>query len=174
LVSPLKRTWARRGQTPILRTSIEHNRRLNLIGVWGLTPAARRVHLHVQTYWCAISGTQVIRFLKHLLRQRQGKLILVWDKHPIHKRKIVTQFLTRHPRLDSYFFPTCAPELNPMEFVWTQVSEATANTAPHNSVELETNIRRGIARTRISQKRLRACLTASKLPWTQKNQNRGH
>jgi transposase len=174
MVSPLKRPWARRGQTPILRTSIEHNRRLNLIGVWCLTPAARRVNLHVRTYWCAISGTQVIRFLKHLLRQRRGSLILVWDKHPIHKRKIVTQFLTRHPRLDSYFFPTCAPELNPMEFVWTQVSEATAGTAPHNGDELETNVRRGIARTRSSQPRLAACLTASKLPWTQKDQNRRH
>lgn len=132
------------------------------------------MHLHVQTYWCAITGTQVIRFLKHLLRQRRGALVLVWDKHPIHKRKSVTQFLTQHPRLDRYFFPTCAPELNPMEFVWTQVSEATANTAPHNSGELETNVRRGIARTRISQKRLAACLAASKLPWTQKDQNRRH
>jgi transposase len=149
----------------VLRTSIEHNKRLNLIGVWGLTPAARRVNLHVQMYWNAISGTQVIRFLKHLLCQRRGALILVWDKHPIHKRKIVTRFLTRHPRVDSYFFPTCAPELNPMEFVWTQVSEATASTAPHNSSELQTNVRRGLSRTRVSQKRLWACLAASGLPW---------
>jgi transposase len=157
-----------------LRTSIEHNRRLNLIGVWCLTPAARRVNLHVQTYGCAISGTQVIRFVKHLLRQRRGSLVLVWDKHPIHKRKIVTQFLMRHPRLDSYFFPTCAPELNPMEFVWTQVSEATAGTAPHTVTELQTNVRRGVARTRGSQKRLRACLTASQLPWKRPDQNSGH
>jgi transposase len=174
LVSPLKRTWARRGQTPVFRTSIEHNQRLNLIGAWCLTPAAQRVHLHVQAHWCAISGTEVLRFLKHLLHRRRGSLILVWDKHPIHKRKSVTQFLMRHPRLDTYLFPTCAPELNPMEFVWTQVSEATAGTAPHNASELQTNVRRGVARTRGSQKRLWACLAASELPWNEKRKARGH
>lgn len=157
-----------------MRTSIEHNKRLNLIGAWCLTPAAQRINLHVQMYWCAISGSQVLRFLNYLLQQRRGALILVWDKHPIHKRKIVTQFLSRHPRLDTYFFPTCAPELNPMEFVWTQVSEATAGSAPHNTSELQTNVRRGVARTRASQKRLRACLVASTLPSKEKHQGRGH
>ena len=128
----------------------------------------------MQAYWCAISGIEVIRFLKYLLQQRHGALILVWDKHPIHKRKLVTQFLLRHSRLETYCFPTCAPEMNPMEFVWTQVSEATAGTAPRNVSELQTNVRRGIARTRKSQKRLRACLATSELPWQEKRQVLGH
>ena len=174
MVSPLKRTWARRGQTPILRTSIEHNQRLNLIGAWCLTPAARQVKLHLQSHWCALSGDEVVLFLKQLLRQVRGAMVMVWDKHPIHKRKMVTQFLARHPRLDVNWFPTCAPELNPMEFVWTQVSESTASTAPHNASELQTNVRRGVARTRRSQKRLRACLDASALPYKRQRRNCGH
>lgn len=174
LVSPLKRTWARRGQTPVMRTSIEHNQRLNLIGAWCLTPAARKVKLHLQSHWAALSGEEVVLFLKHLLRQVCGPIVLVWDKHPIHKRKMVTQFLARHPRLDMNWFPTCAPELNPTEFVWTQVSESTASTAPHNASELQTNVRRGVARTRSSQKRLWSCLHASDLPWKREYSKRGH
>lgn len=174
LVSPLKRTWARRGQTPVLRTSIEHNRRLNLIGAWCLTPAGRKVKLHLQSHWCALSGDEVVLFLKHLLRRVRGAMVLVWDKHPIHKRKMVTQFLERHPRLDRNWFPTCAPELNPMEFVWTQVSESSASTAPHNAAELHQNVRRGVARTRISQKRLWSCLYASDLPWKRQRPKCGH
>jgi putative transposase len=174
LVSPLKRTWARRGQTPVLRMSIEHNQRLNLIGAWCLTPARRKVKVHLQSSWSAMSGAEVILFLKHLLRHVRGSIIMLWDKHPIHKRKMVTQFLDRHPRIDRHWFPTCAPELNPMEFVWTQVSESTASTAPHNVRELESNVRRGIARTRVSQRRLWACIEASGLPWKRNRPKDGH
>lgn len=158
----------------MIRTRIEHNRRLNLIGAWGLTPAARKVRLHVQAHWGALSGTEVVRFLKHLLRRVRGPLILLWDRHPIHKRSMVTQSLKRHPRLEGSWFPTCAPELNPMEFVWTQVSEATASTAPHNATELQTNVRRGLARTRVSQQRLWGCLDAADLPWTSRRAKSGH
>jgi len=174
LVSPLKRTWARRGQTPVVRTSIEHNQRLNLIGAWCLTPAGRKVKVRLQSHWSALSGDEVVLFLKHLLRDVRGAIVMVWDKHPIHKRKLVTQFLARNSRLDVNWFPTCAPELNPMEFVWTQVSESTASTAPHNASELSTNVRRGVARTRRSQKRLWACLYASELPWKRQCPQHGH
>jgi putative transposase len=174
LVSPLKRTWARRGQTPVLRTSVEHNQRLNLIGAWCLTSAGRKVKVHLQSSWSAMSGAEVMQFLKHLLRHIRGSIIVVWDRHPIHKRKMVTQFLERHPRIDRYWFPTSAPELNPMEFVWTQVSESTAGTAPHNKRELQGNVRRGVARTRVSQKRLWACLAASELPWKRKRPKTRH
>jgi putative transposase len=168
LVSPLKRTRAPRGRTPVIRTSIEHNQRLNLIGALCLTPAGRRIKLHVRSYWRSLTGEQVIAFLRHLLHHLRGPIVLVWDKHPIHKRKEVTAFLAQHPRLEVHWFPTCAPELNPMEFVWTQVSEATANTAPHNGGELQANVMGGLARTRHSQKRLWACIYGSELPWRRK------
>lgn len=158
----------------MIRTSIEHNRRLNLIGAWCLTPAARTVKLHLHSHWSAVAGEQVVLFLKQLLRQVRGAIVLVWDKHPIHKRKMVSQFLTRYPRLDVNWFPTCAPELNPTEFVWTQVSESTAGTAPHNASELRTNVRRGVTRTRRSQKRLWACLYGSDLPWKRPRRRSGH
>lgn len=165
LVSPLKRTWAPRGQTPTVRTSLQHNARLNLIGVLCVTPAERKIKLHLQSYRKSICGEEVIRFLKHLLRQVKGPIVMVWDKHPIHRRRKVKDFLAHHPRIHVYEFPTSAPELNPTEFVWTQVSEYTAGTAPHNSAELQTNVFGGIARTRRSQRRLWACLFASDLPW---------
>lgn len=90
---------------------------------------------------------------------------MVWDKHPIHRRGEVQDFLARHPRLHVYEFPTAAPELNPTEFVWTQVSEYTANTAPHNDTELQANVLAGVAQTRRSPKRLWDCVFASDLPW---------
>jgi len=107
----------------------------------------------------------VIRFLKHLLRVVPGPIVMVWDKHTIHRRRKVKAFLARHRRIHVYEFPTAAPELNPTEFVWTQVSAYTANTAPHDMTELRANVRAAVARTRHSPKRLWACIAASELPW---------
>jgi hypothetical protein len=90
---------------------------------------------------------------------------MVWDKHPIHRRRKVQDWLARHPRFHVYEFPTSAPELNPTEFVWTQISDYTASTAPHNATELRSNVFAGVTRTRRSQKRLWACIEGSELPW---------
>lgn len=165
LVSPLKRTWARRGQTPVIRTSLEHHERLNLLGVLLVSPAGKRIRLSARSYWHNLTGKEVIAFLKQVLRFLQGHIVLVWDRHPIHKRKIVQEFLATQERLHMYYFPIAAPELNPVEFVWTQISEYTAGTAPHNRDELQANVFAGVARTRKSQKRLQACLLGSRLKW---------
>ncbi len=148
-----------------MRTSIAHQEQVNLLGAWCLSPGQRRIRLHVQSGRGLWTGVQVVAFLRRLLRPMRGPLVLVWDKHGMHKRKLVSHFLEEHPRVDVNWFPTAAPELNPVEFVWTQVSEATASTAPHNRSELYGHVHRGVERTRRSQSRLWACLHASDLPW---------
>lgn len=165
VVSPLKRTWAPRGQTPTIYTSIKRSDRLNLIGALGVTPQGRKVKLHLRTYRRTLTGDQVIAFLTLGLRRIRGPIVMLWDKHPIHQRRKVQDFLARHPRIYVYDFPTAAPELNPTEFVWNQISEYNASSAPHDRIELQTNVSAGIARTRNSQKRLWACIFASDLPW---------
>src|SRR5262249_11600526 len=92
-------------------------------------------------------------------------IVLVWDRHPIHHRATVQEFIDRHPRLHVYEFPTSAPELNPTEMVWTQMTQYAAATAPHDTAELHHLIYAALARTRRSPPRLWACIHASKLPW---------
>ena len=171
MVSPLKRTWAPRGETPTIHTSVAHNDRLNLIGGLCLTPGGRKLKLYERSSWKTIRGEQVVQFLEQLLAHIRGPIVLLWDRHPIHKRKVVQAFLARHPRLMVEWFPIAAPELNPAEGVWAQISEYTANTAPHNKAELQRYVMAGLARTRCSQKRLWACIFGSDLPWRCK---RGH
>lgn len=167
LVSPIKRTWARRGQTPILRTSIDHHTRLNFFGALLVRPDGVSIRLSVKSYWHSLTGKEVITFLKQVLRQVAGPVILVWDRHPIHKRKMVQDFLAEQDRLSVFMLPVAAPELNPVEFVWAQVSEYTAGTAPHNRHELQAFVFAAIARTRNSARRLWACLLATRLNWTE-------
>jgi putative transposase len=165
LVSPIKRTWARRGQTPIVCTSIDHHIRLNFFGALLVRPDGKWIRLSVKSYWHSLTGKDVIAFLKQVLRLVPGPVILVWDRHPNHHRKMVQDFLARQARLSVYLLPVAAPELNPVEYVWAQVSEYTAGTAPHNRHELQALLFAAIARTRRSARRLWAFLLATPENW---------
>lgn len=129
-----------------------------------VTPGGRRLRLCVQAYKRNITGQHIIRFLRQMLKRLSGPIVLVWDNHPIHRRNIVRQFIARHPRLHVFCFPSYAPELNPAEGIWNQVDEYTAGTAPTCSNDLSVNVQAGLARTRRSQRRLRACILSSHLP----------
>jgi transposase len=68
----------------------------------------------------AFKSPDVVRFLKHLLRQMPGKLLIIWDGSPIHRGRAVKGFLAsgaaRRVRLEQ--LPGYAPELNPDEGIW--------------------------------------------------------
>lgn len=121
--------------------------------------------MSVRSYWHSLTGDEVIAFLQQILGLVSGAIVLVWDRHPIHKRKAVQDFLARHTRLHTDYFPVAAPELNPAEFVWAQVTEYTGGTAPKNKMELRQNVFNAISRTRQSKKRLFACMLGSRLDW---------
>jgi len=149
----------------VIRTSIDHHDRLNILGALLVSPKGKKIRLTIKSYWYSLTSEEVIAFLKQLLRLVRGFIVLVWDRHPIHKRTAVQEFIQAHKRLVMFEFPVAAPELNPAEFIWTQTKEHIAGTAPHNKYELQSNVYRAIARTRISQKRLFACLRGSRLAW---------
>lgn len=148
-----------------MRTSLDHHERLNLLGALLVTPRGRKLKLAIHSHRRTLRGEEVVAFLARLLRRVRGPIVLVWDKHPIHQRKMVQAFLAQHDRLHVYDLPTGAPELNPMEWVWQQVDEHTASTAPHNRFELRANVMAGVARVRRSQQRLRAGFLGAKLRW---------
>ena len=165
LVSSLKRSWSPRGQTPTARTSLDHHQRLNLFGALLVSPKLRKIRLSVRSFLCSLRSEHTIIFLKQILRLSPSHLIVIWDSHKIHISPRTQEFIEKHPRLHIYRFPTCAPELNPVEFAWTQINEYMAGFAPHNMQELCDRVQTGIARTRASKKRLLACLKSSDLSW---------
>jgi transposase len=165
LVSPLKRSWSPRGQTPTARTSLNHHQRMNLLGALLVSPKLRKIRLSVRSFLCNLRSKHAIIFLKQVLTLVPGDMILVWDNHKIHISPQTQEFINDHPRIHEYRFPTCAPELNPVEFVWTQINQHTASFAPHNIQELCDRVQAGIARTRASKNRLLACLKTADLSW---------
>lgn len=164
-MSPLKRSWSPRGQTPTSRTSLNHHQRINLLGALLVSPKMRKVRLSVCSFQCSLRSEHVILLLKQVLRLVSGDVILVWDNHKIHASPQTQAFIESHPRMHEYRFPTCAPELNPVELIWTQVSEHTVSFAPHNIQELYNQGQAGVARIRTSKNRLLAYLKNADLSW---------
>jgi putative transposase len=164
-VTALTRSWAPAGQTPRQRAIITHKYRLSLLGALTVSPRARRLGLHLRTERGVVDGLVVRAFLKRLLRQHRGPILLVWDSAPIHTRRAVREFAASHPRLEVIVFPKYAPELNPVEYVWAQIKHALAGTAPLDLAELRKLLVAATRRVRSAQWRLRACLKVAPLNW---------
>ncbi len=111
------RTYAPRGQTPVLRVLLTRD---HLSAISALT-ASGRVLMYVQD--TAFRGPRVVRFLRHLLRHIPGKLLVIWDGAPIHRSKVVKAFLAEGgvERVWLEQLPSYAPELNPVEGIWRQL-----------------------------------------------------
>ena len=108
------RTYAPRGETPILRVPLSRDH-WSVIG--GLTASGR---LLLQMQAPAFRGPTIVQFLQHLLRHLPGKLLVIWDGAPIHRAQPVKDFLAQGAaaRLQLEVLPGYAPELNPIEGVW--------------------------------------------------------
>jgi DDE superfamily endonuclease len=65
----------------------------------------------------AFEGEDVVRFLKHLMGQIPGKLLIIWDGSPIHRGGAVKEFVGSGAasRLQLERSPGYAPDLDPDE-----------------------------------------------------------
>jgi transposase len=108
------RTYAPVGKTPILH---EHLSRDHLSAMSGITLEGKLYMLEQDR---AFKAEDAVRFLKHLMRQIPGKLLVIWDGSPIHRGRAVKDFLSSGAasRLRLEQLPGYAPDLNPDEGVW--------------------------------------------------------
>jgi putative transposase len=164
LIPNVRRTWAPVGKTPVLRHSYRRDK-ISVIGILTISPAGRKLGLYARFHPNNISGLEVIAFLRHLLRHLRGHVFIIWDGGKIHRSAEVKGFLSKQPRLHVYRFPGYAPELNPIELIWTHGKRELSNGTHEDRSQLGSHLRRSLGRIRNSQKLLRACIKHSELPW---------
>jgi transposase len=165
LIPNLKRTWAPQGQTPYCPVWYKQGR-VTALNAVAVSPKRKRVALYVQFHRRTLRGEEVVEFLRQLLSQLRGPVVLLWDRGPIHRRQLVQDFLHRRPRVHPEYFPAYAPELNPAEYVWNRVDTALANGTPRNEHELTQRLRSSMNKLKASQSLLWSCIYASDLPWS--------
>ena len=80
----VRRTWAPRGQTPVLREHFNW-KRLSASGAIAWRPDQPRTRLFLSLRPGAIASEQVVDFLGQLRRHVRGKVVLLWDGLPAHR-----------------------------------------------------------------------------------------
>jgi len=150
------RTYAPRGETPILDALLTHD---HLSAISGLTLDGR---LLLQIRERAFRGPEVVVFLRHLLRQIPGPLLVVWDGAPIHRAQPVKDFLAQGAaaRLKLEQLPGYAPELNPDEGIWNYLKHVELrNLCCADLAELRLELGLAVKRLRHKRHVLRGCIT---------------
>jgi len=110
LLPSVVRTYAPRALTPVMRAKLTRDH-LSVMG--GMTPEGRIYTLARQE---SLNGEHSVEFLVHLLRVASGRLLVVWDGSPIHRRTLVRDFVSDtggKVRLEP--LPGYAPDLNPWD-----------------------------------------------------------
>jgi len=112
-------TWAPKGETPLVEVT---GRRFSLNMISAISPSGKmRFMINEGTTTAKV----FIEFLKRLLIGTDKPVFLIVDGHPTHKSKMVKEFVNKtEGKLQLFFLPPYAPQLNPDEVVWAHVKHS--------------------------------------------------
>lgn len=149
------RTWARHGQTPVLQVPFTRDHRSAIAAI----TADQRLVMQTQTE--AYHSTDVVRFLRLLLRKIVGKLLIIWDGAPIHRGQPIKDFLAHGAakRIHLEQLPGYAPDLNPVEGIWNYLKcRELGNVCCRTFAELDIALRRAKERLRHKRQVIRSSI----------------
>ncbi len=88
LLPGVVRTYSPQGVTPVVD---EWQTRDHLSVMGGLMPTGK---VYVLVRPVSLNGLHTVAFLQHLLRYAGHRLLVIWDRSPIHRRVAVKEFLS--------------------------------------------------------------------------------
>jgi transposase len=167
-MAPLvRRTLAPAGRTPVLEQKASHREKVSLAAALCISPIKGRLSLRFRTYPKAyVNNERTAEFLRGLLRQLRGRVIVVWDRGNMHKGPPIRKLLADFPRLELRSLPPYAPELNPVEQLWQHLKWVRfVNFAALDVRQLDVAVRRRLHQIKRQTNRLRSFLKAADLPY---------
>ena len=102
--------------------------------------------------------------MRHLLLHLRADVIVIWDNARIHKGEAIRKLFRSFKRLRLEAFPPYAPELNPVEGVWSHAKNNLANGHPKKIEELNDHLDEVLTKIKSCQRHLRAAIHRSDLP----------
>ncbi len=149
------RTYAPIGQTPILQEQLSRD---HLSVISGISLEGKLLMMEQER---AFKGEDVVRFLRHALREIPGKLLVIWDGSPIHRGQAVKDFLASGAasRLKLEQLPGYAPDLNPDEGIWKHLKYVELkNVCCQSLLELRRELRKAKERLRHKKHVILGCI----------------
>ncbi|GIF45375.1 transposase [Actinoplanes xinjiangensis] len=131
------RTWARRGTTPIVTVAGLGGRKLSLAGIVAYHPGHQPriiyrpvVHRGRKGEPKGFGEDHFAGLLDAAHQHLGAPIVLLWDGLPAHKSAKMRALIAARPWLRVYRLPGYAPELNPVENMWSSLKRSMANLAP--------------------------------------------
>lgn len=146
------RTWAPRGQTPVLHHAFHWHHFSAIAGItWW--------NFYFRLYPDAINAARVVVFLRQLQRHVTGNLLIVWDRLNAHRSARVRDFIeAQQGRIQVEWLPAYAPELNPVEYLWGHWKHhELPNFCPRDAWALSAAARQALRRMRRRPSLIVAC-----------------
>ena len=156
----VRRTWAPRGKTPVLRHPFNW-KKLSICSVVGYRWDGKLSELYFRIVPDSFNDVKLIEFLVQLHRAfARKKLILVWDGLPSHRSRVMSAYLgDQHKWLSVVRLPAYAPDLNPVESIWSNIKgKELANLCVDNLQGMVDGVRDGFARVHSQQTLLHSFL----------------
>ncbi len=150
-----------------MRRKGRHREKVSIVGALWLPPARDRVALAYQTLVDGyFNNERVAEFLSGAVQWLDGPLTVVWDGGNMHRGGPINDLVAEaHGRLVLERLPAYAPELTPVEQVWTWLKyDRLSNFAPRDASHLNEVVVGELDAIRDDQPRLRNFFHASRLP----------
>lgn len=113
-------TWARRGETPVVKTTGARFS-LNM-----LSAVSAQGQLRFMVMTGRVNAAVFVEFLQRLMHHQDRPVFVITDNHPAHHAQVVARYVAAtEGRLQLFFLPSYSPELNPDELVWRHVKHHT-------------------------------------------------
>lgn len=167
LMAPLvRRTWAPRGRTPVLVQRSGHREKVSVAAALWFSPRRSRLGLFFETLVKGYYNNESsAAFLERLVHRLPGPVIAVWDGNTMHKGDPIEELLQRlGPRLQIEPLPPYAPQLSPVEPLWSWLKYSQLNNfAPQNAHQLNEAVTAELSAVRGDQHLLKGFFQASQL-----------
>lgn len=131
---PKARTWGRRGRTPVVAVSGKGSGRVSIAGLVCVRPGHRsrliyrtRVHRGRKGERRSFAEADYAALLDAAHQQLGGPIVVIWDNLNTHRSAAMRELIATRDWLHVIRLPAYAPELNPVEQVWSQVKRGLGN-----------------------------------------------
>lgn len=145
--------------------------RVSVAGLIAMRPGTRsrlcyriRVHHGRRGERRSLSETDYIHLIDGTHQLLKAPIVLVWDRLSTHISRAMKRLLAARPWLTVFLLPGYAPELNPVEGVWSQCKRSLANLTAGTIDRLEALMRNRLKRLQYRPATLNGFMAATGLP----------
>ncbi|MDQ0596021.1 transposase [Streptomyces canus] len=174
MTPPHARTWSRRGRYPVVRVRGRSRRRISIAALACYKPGERprliyrpRFHLPWKGARKSFAWTDYRDLAVRAHLQLGAPIVLVWDNLNTHRSAGMRQYAADHDWLTIFQLPSHAPDLNPVEGIWSLLRRgALANVAFTDPDHLTRTLRRALSQIQHRPDLIDGCLTETGLTIT--------